>query len=82
MKSTTQMSTIAMTLFAVALPFSATAQDRGAQNHSPHHDHCEVVDLGTFGGPSSGSSGQQHILTARGAVAGGADHTEVTRRRK
>ncbi len=62
---------IALTLFAaLALPLPLAAQQ-----HSAKHHQYKVVDLGTFGGPGSSVSGEVHILTARGAVAGGADTT-------
>ena len=54
-------------LTALATPVYMAAQAK-------HHQY-KVVDLGTFGGPSSSVSGEQPILTARGTVVGGADTT-------
>jgi probable HAF family extracellular repeat protein len=64
MKNTRLTRIIAMTLFALALPITMTAQK--------HHQY-KVVDLETFGGPYSTVYAAQHELTARGAVVGGAD---------
>ena len=64
MKSRRPTCIIAIMLFALALPITLTAQN--------HHQY-KVVDLGTFGGPGSVVSGLEHTLTARGAIAGGAD---------
>ena len=61
-------SAIAWTL--LTLPVSA--QTAEAQ-HGTKHSHYRVVDVGTFGGPTSGVNFNSRIINSRGAVVGGAD---------
>jgi probable HAF family extracellular repeat protein len=55
----------------------STDSDRGpqvAQDNSPRqHSHYRVMDVGTFGGPTSGYNFGAVIINARGAVVGVAD---------
>jgi len=73
MKSKTWTRIIALTLFAaLAMPVSLMAQGKSSQKHAKHHQY-KVVDLGTFGGPSSSVNCCDHQITARGVVVGSAD---------
>jgi probable HAF family extracellular repeat protein len=64
MKSTRLARILAMTLFALALPITVTAQK--------HHQY-KVVDVGTLGGPNSFHSGFAQILNNQGALVAYAD---------
>jgi len=64
MKSRGLTRIIAMTLFALALPITMTAQK--------HHQY-KVVDVGTLGGPNSYHSGFAQILNNPGAFVAYAD---------
>jgi hypothetical protein len=64
MKNTRLTRIIAMTLLAVALPITMTAQK--------HHQY-KVVDVGTLGGPNSFHSGGAQILNNQGAFVAYAD---------
>lgn len=59
-------------LTAVVIPGSLVAQEDTIQQNTRHH-HYKVVDLGTFGGPQSGTQDELQVLNRRGMVAGGAD---------
>ncbi|HWX94518.1 MAG TPA: hypothetical protein VNY29_17960 [Terriglobales bacterium] len=61
-----------MSIVAIAL-FTLLTLPLAAENHGPKHHHYKVVDLGTFGGPSSSVNCCQHQITARGTVVGSAD---------
>jgi hypothetical protein len=57
MNSKTWMRIVALALFAaLALPLQMAAQEKAKQKqHHPHqYHHYQLVDPGTFGGPSSG----------------------------
>ena len=79
MKSRTLTSITVMTLFAtLAIPVGLSGQ---RQDDKPKHHHYKLIDIGTFGGPSSTfnnfyagpffDSGQ--VLNKRGTLAGWAD---------
>jgi probable HAF family extracellular repeat protein len=69
MNSKTWTRIIALTLLAtLAIPVRLAAQQHGAKHHQ-----YKVVDLGTFGGPSSSVNCCEHQITARGVVVGSAD---------
>lgn len=52
---------------------SAFAQNKATQQHNAKHHQYQVVDLGTFGGPSSSVNCCAHQITAGGVVVGSAD---------
>ena len=82
MKSRTLMYFAAITLFAaLAIPVGLAAEDNQDRNHHKHH-HYQLVDLGTFGGPSaylcndpSNGGGACGVLNSGGTVVGEADTT-------
>ena len=54
MKSRTWMWTTVVYLFAaLAMPVGMAAQDNPSQDHKPKHHQYKLIDLGTFGGPTS-----------------------------
>ena len=60
---------------ALAIPVSAVAQGGTSQekeNNGGHH-HYKLIDLGTFGGPTSSTQDELQVLNSRGLVAGEAD---------
>src|SRR5450755_416307 len=76
MKTRTWMWTTAVSLCtALAMPSSIAAQDNTAQNnttqnHKSKHHKYRLVDLGTFGGPTSNLSGpEQGVLNNLGTFA-------------
>src|SRR5215467_272604 len=70
MKSRKQNFFAAITLLAaLAIPVSVAADDQG---HHKHH-HYQLIDIGTFGGPTSATQDELQVLNRRGMVAGGAD---------
>src|SRR5215469_9685187 len=80
MKSRTLTCITTVTLFAaLAIPLSLAAANEG--DHHKHH-HYQLIDLGTFGGPSSwlattnevtAPGGINQVLNNRGTVAGWGD---------
>ncbi len=80
MKSRKQNCFTAITLLAaLAIPASLAADDDDGDHHHKHH-HYKLIDLGTFGGPSSYLSidnGVNHapnlVLNSRGIAVGWAD---------
>lgn len=78
MNSKTWLRIIALTLFAtLALPVSLAAQANATQNHKTKHHHYQLMDIGTFGGPSSylylPPFPRGGVLNNRGTVVGFAD---------
>jgi probable HAF family extracellular repeat protein len=72
MKSRTSTSVTAMTLFiSLAMQLRLAAQDD--RDHHHKHHHYKLIDMGTFGGPSSGTQDELKFLNSRGMVAGFAD---------
>ena len=72
MESRTLMCFAAITLCAaLAAPIPLAAQ--GSQDHRQQHHHYKLIDMGTFGGPTSGTQDELQVLNSRGAVAGSAD---------
>jgi len=66
------MCSTAITLFAaLAMPLRLAAQDN--QNHNHKHHHYQVIDMGTFGGPSSDTEDELKVLNNRGMLTGRAD---------
>ncbi|HXM22377.1 MAG TPA: hypothetical protein VN948_14070 [Terriglobales bacterium] len=71
MKSRFLICSTSITLFAaLAMPVRFAAQDN-RNNHQ--HQHYQLIDMGTFGGPHSGTQDELKVLNSRGMVAGGAD---------
>jgi probable HAF family extracellular repeat protein len=66
---------VVMTLFAaLTMPVWTAAQDNPSQDHKSKHHHYKLIDLGTFGGPSSFVSNPFSLtLNNRGMVAGWAE---------
>lgn len=78
MKSKTWTCIIALTLFAaLGLPLQLAAQSTAKQHHSHQYHHYQIVDAGTFGGPSSGLQNPQlpraGVLNNRGTLVGWAN---------
>lgn len=81
MKSRRLTRIIAMTLFALAIPVAVSAQNRTAQQHGAKHHHYKVVQMGTFGGPTSSIDRPgtpplvpfNKIINGSGAVLGSGD---------
>jgi probable HAF family extracellular repeat protein len=65
----------AMTLFtALAMPIGTAAQDNPSQDHKPKHHTYKLIEIGTFGGPSSSVAGPGvKLVNDRGTGIGGAD---------
>jgi probable HAF family extracellular repeat protein len=71
MNAMTSLLTRLLILFsALAVPISLAAQDHA---NEPRHHHYKLIDLGTFGGPTSGTTDELQVLNYRGMVAGTAD---------
>jgi probable HAF family extracellular repeat protein len=68
-------SVVVMSLFAaLAIPVCMAAQDNPSQDHKSKHHQYKLIDLGTFGGPSSFvSTPSAKVLNNRGMVAGWAE---------
>jgi probable HAF family extracellular repeat protein len=63
-----------ITLFtALAMPVRLAAQDKQSRTNDNKHHHYQLIDMGTFGGPQSGTQDELKVLNSRGMVAGGAD---------
>src|SRR5215469_3262904 len=71
MNAMTSLLTRLLILFsALAVPISLAAQDHA---NKPRHHHYKLIDLGTFGGPTSSTQDELQVLNHRGMVAGTAD---------
>jgi probable HAF family extracellular repeat protein len=55
-------------LSALTIPIPLAAQDSQAKHH-----HYKLIDIGTFGGPTSSTQDELQVLNSRGFVAGTAD---------
>jgi len=75
MNSKTWTRIIALTLLAtLAIPVQMAAQDKQSDSHKYHH--YQLVDIGTFGGPSSSnawSGFNNKTMNSKGAVLGEAN---------
>ena len=71
MKSKGYVCLMTALLSTLALTVGTTAQS--SQAPVAKHHRYKVVDLGTFGGPSSSVNCCEHQITARGVVVGSAD---------
>ncbi len=64
-------------LAALAMPVGMAAQDNSSPNHHRHHTY-RLIDLGTFGGPTSGFNAEGNggpYINSHGAVGGYAQTT-------
>lgn len=68
MKSRTLCATAIVTITMLAIPAGLTAQEQNAQHH-----HYQLIDVGTFGGPSSHIIVDSQVLTNPGTLVGWAD---------
>jgi probable HAF family extracellular repeat protein len=72
---------VALTLWAVVMPFSLAAQNNVKQNRSHRYHHYQIVDPGTFGGPQNWLFNPDWapfgFLTNQGTLAGAADTSAV-----
>jgi probable HAF family extracellular repeat protein len=69
MEATVKLTCITLMLFAaLAVPAQLAAQQ---------HHHYKLIDLGTFGGPTSSTQDELQVLNSRGMVAGGADTSDA-----
>jgi probable HAF family extracellular repeat protein len=83
MKTHSCSSILVTTLFAMAIPASVLAQERsqvpdsatGKEVPAKQHHHYKLIDIGTFGGPSSYVSFplSTNVMNKNGTVAGWAD---------
>src|SRR6266699_190455 len=60
-------------LIQFGLPLIISALTLPLRTHAGEHPRYKLVDLGTFGGPSSSLSQLAKIINSQGAVVGGAD---------
>jgi probable HAF family extracellular repeat protein len=71
MKSAKRMCITVMALLTLlAMPLRFAAQDN--RNNNPKHQHYQLIDLGTLGGPQSGEA-LGRVLNNKGTVVGCAD---------
>jgi len=69
-KSRTLAWFTAILLALLATPSQLAEQDK---DDKPKHHHYKLIDIGTFGGPTSGTQDELKVLNSRGMVAGFAD---------
>src|SRR6516165_6294024 len=73
MKSRTLTCITAMTLFvALVVPVWLAAQDRAQEKTTIHH-HYKLIDVGTFGGPSTFIMEEEQMLLNNGTLTGESD---------
>lgn len=72
MKSKGYVCLVMALLATLAVTLQMSAQNAQPAEGAKHHRY-KVVDLGTFGGPSSSVNCCEHQITARGVVVGSAD---------
>ena len=82
MNSKTGTRFMALTLLAaLAIPFQLAAQDTAKPHHPHQYHHYQLVDVGTFGGPSSWLFApglpRAGVLNNQGSLAGWADTSGV-----
>src|SRR5713101_7986050 len=79
MKTRTITSIIALAVLA-ALGTTVRLAAQQQQNQQTKHHHYKFVDLGTFGGPTSGVNGEPSVkvINDAGTVVGGADTSMLT----
>jgi probable HAF family extracellular repeat protein len=76
MKSRILRRITAIGLFAaLAIPVRLAAQEQQQQEHKKEHTRYRLVDIGTFGGPSSNVNPGTVVINKQGAVVGSADTT-------
>ena len=77
MKSRTWMWTTVVYLFAaLVMPISTAAQNNPLQNHKTKHHQYKLIDLGTFGGPTSSVTRPSLVsINSQGTVIVQADTT-------
>ena len=61
------------TAIALLAALSVSVQTAAQNNHRPTHHHYQLIDVGTFGGPSSSTQDELKVLNRRGVLTGGAD---------
>jgi probable HAF family extracellular repeat protein len=71
-KILTAFTTIAL-LAVLAIPVHLAAQEQQEKKEKAKHHHYKLVDMGTFGGPTSRNDGIYPPLNNQGTVIGGAD---------
>jgi probable HAF family extracellular repeat protein len=75
----TMWTTTATLLAALAMPICVAAQNSSSPDHRHKHKKYRLIDMGTFGGPSSdlttndGDGAGARVLNSRGALIGSSD---------
>jgi probable HAF family extracellular repeat protein len=73
-KNLTMYITTLTLLAALTVPVQLAAQDNASPNHKAKHHHYKLIDVGTFGGPSSlFSNPDSRAINNRGTATGFAD---------
>jgi probable HAF family extracellular repeat protein len=83
MKTRSYSSTLITTLFAAAIAVPVLAQERsqvadgvtGKEGAAGQHHHYKLIDVGTFGGPTSSVNEVAQVVRSNGTLVGGADTT-------